>query len=75
MHELADFWQLELSLPQNYYILLKWVFCALEHVMFLFSLYVLQVLGKKKIPFALKTEILVNNESYECYNKMHQHFS
>lgn len=43
--------------------------------MFLFSLYAPQVLGKKEVPFALKTEILVNNESYECYNKMHQHFS
>lgn len=33
--------------------------------MFLFRLHVLQVFEKKEVPFALKTEILVNNERYE----------
>jgi len=29
---------------------------------------------KKELLFALKTEILVKNESYELYNKNYQHF-
>lgn len=43
--------------------------------MFLFSLHALQIFDEKEVSFALKTEILVNNESYELYNERYQPFS